>query len=271
MTICAFIVAGLLLGPRADMLAQKVQFVPASKAEILERVENIPGSDAERAARIRELFVRAGCSGKLLREQPVEGLAIPNVICHLHGQESGIVIVGAHYDRATVARPIDDWSGASLLPALYESLRAKKRHHSYIFVAFADHAQDLAGSEFFADHLTAVEALHVEAMVNLDALGLSPTKVWSTGSDKDLVHHLLTMVYTLKLPASQIDLTVAGGTDADPFTRRRIPSITIHSLTQQNVRDDATTSFRPNNYYDTYRLLCGYLAYLDVVLKPRPN
>jgi acetylornithine deacetylase/succinyl-diaminopimelate desuccinylase-like protein len=270
-TICASSLAGLLLGLTAGSLAQKVQFVPVNKREILERVENVPGTDAERAAKIRELFARAGCNGRLLREQPVEGLAIPNVICHLHGQESGTVIVGAHYDRATVARPIDDWSGASLLPALYESLRAKKRHHSYIFVAFADHAQLMAGSKFFAEHLSSAEAAHAEAMVNLDALGLSPTKVWSARSDKDLVHDLLTMVYTLKLPASQIDLAPGGGTDADFFANRKIPSITIHSLTQQNLIDDAATSFRPNNYYDTYRLLCGYLAYLDVILKPRPS
>ena len=217
---------------------------------------------------MKELFTAAGCSGKLLREQPIEGAEIPNIICNLRGQQSGTVIVGAHYDRSTVARPIDDWSGASLLPALFQSLRAHRRHHTYIFVAFADRGQALRGARFFADHLTSSEA-HADAMVNLDALGLSPTKISSARSDKDLVHDLLTMVYTLKLPASQIDLQSAAVTDADPFAARKIPSIIIHSLTQQNLADNATTSFRPDNYYDTYRLLCGYLAYLDEILKPR--
>jgi Zn-dependent M28 family amino/carboxypeptidase len=201
----------------------------------------------------------------------VEGSNLPNVICHLRGQKSGTVIVGAHYDRSTVARPIDNWSGAALLPALYQCLRAKRRHHSYIFVAFADHDKSLTGAKFFSDHLSSVEAAHAEAMVNLDVLGLSPTKVWSARSDKDLVHDLLTMVYALKLPASQIDLSSEEPTDGDPFSTRGIPPITIHSLTQQNLIEGATTSFRPDNYYDTYRLLCGYLAYLDEILKPRPN
>ncbi len=107
-------------------------------------------------------------------------------------------------------------------------------------------------------------------MVNIDALGLSPTKVWAAHSDKDLVHDLIVMVYALKLPASQIDIATAGNTDSDPFAARHIPQITIHSLTKQNV-DGTTTQFRPNNYYDTYRLLCGYLAYLDRTLKSRPH
>jgi hypothetical protein len=42
-------------------------------------------------------------------------------------------------------------------------------------------------------------------------------------------------------------------------------------LTQQNLSEGATTAFQPNNYYNTYRLVCGYLAYLDTILKPRPN
>ncbi|HZD06697.1 MAG TPA: hypothetical protein VE176_00540, partial [Candidatus Limnocylindrales bacterium] len=110
-----------------------------------------------------------------------------------------------------------------------------------------------------------------EAMINVDALGLSPTKVWTAHSDKDLVHDLIVMVYALKLSASQIDMAAAGTTDSGPFAARHIPQITIHSLTQQNVATGATTKFRPNNYYDTYLLLCGYLAYLDQTLKPRQH
>ena len=108
-------------------------------------------------------------------------------------------------------------------------------------------------------------------MVNVDALGLSPTKISVAHSNKDLVHDLVVMVYALKLSASQIDIAPAGNMDSEPFALRRIPQITVHSLTQQNVVTGETTQFRPTNYYDTYRLLCGYLAYLDQTLKPRPH
>ena len=170
---------------------------------------------------------------------------------------------------SSAQRPLDNWSGAAILPALYQSLRSRKRSHSFVFVAFADSGANPVGAEFFVSHLAHTQLDRAEAMINVDALGLSPTKVWTAHSDKDLVHSLIVMVYALKLSASQIDMAAAGATDSDPFAARHIPQITIHSLTQQNVTTGATTQFRPSNYYDTYRLLCGYLAYLDQKLKPR--
>jgi hypothetical protein len=251
----------------AASAAQKVQFVPESKAEVLQHFQEMPLNDLERAARIKLLFTREGCDGGLLQEQPVEGAATPNIICRLPGEGEATVVVGAHYDRNSSARPIDNWSGAALLPALYHSLHERKRRHNFVFVAFADTGGELTGARSFAAHLSPLQLRGIEAMVNLDVLGLSPTKFWGSRSDKELVHDLVVMEYTLRIPASQIDLETAASTDTEPFASLQIPSITIHSLTQQNLADGATTTFRPTNYYDTYRLLCGYLAYLDIVLK----
>jgi hypothetical protein len=253
-------------------LAQRVQFTPVEKPQVLERMKDVPETNAGRAARLKQLFANAGCNGNSLFEQKVEGAETPNIICRLGTGEGETVIVGAHYDLVSSAqRPLDNWSGAALLPALYQSLHERKRSHSFVFVAFADSANAPAGAEFFVDHLTQPQLKHAEAMINVDALGLSPTKVWTAHSDKDLVHALIVMVYALKLSASQIDIAAAGTTDSDPFATRHIPQITIHSLTQQNVSTRSTTQFRPNNYYDTYRLLCGYLAYLDQTLRSKQH
>lgn len=252
--------------------AQRVQFTPAEKAAVLERMKTIPETNAARAEKLKELFSNAGCNGKSLVEQKVDGVDTPNIICRLGIENEDTVIVGAHYDRNSSAlRPLDNWSGAAILPALYQSLRNRKRSHSFLFVAFADSGASPVGAQFFVSHLGRTQLERTEAMINVDALGLSPTKIWSAHSDKDLVHSLIVMVYALKLSASQIDMAAAGSTDSDPFAAQHIPQITIHSLTQQNVTTGATTQFRPNNYYDTYRLLCGYLAYLDQTLKPRQH
>lgn len=252
--------------------AQRVQFTPAEKASVLERMKSVPETNAARASKLKELFSDAGCNGNSLVEQKVDGVDSPNIICRLGTDESDMVIVGAHYDRNSSAqRPLDNWSGAAILPALYQSLKSRKRNHSFVFVAFADSGANPVGAEFYVNHLARPRLDRANAMINVDALGLSPTKVWTAHSDKDLVHSLIVMVYALKLSASQIDIAAAGATDSDPFAARHIPQITIHSLTQQNVRTGATTQFRPGNYYDTYRLLCGYLAYLDQTLKPRQH
>ena len=251
---------------------QKVQFVPEDKGEILQRFKEMPLSDGERAAIIKALFIQEGCNGSLLHEQPVEGSDVPNITCLLRGEGEETIIVGAHYDRTSSGgRRIDNWSGASLLPAIYHSLHSRKRRHNFLFVAFADKGDELTGARCFAGNLSASQLQSAEAMVNLDVLGLSPTKVSSSNSDKDLVHDLVVMEYALKLPASQIDMDTAGSTDSEPFASKQIPHITIHSLTQQNLAAGSATAFQPNNYYNTYRLVCGYLAYLDTILKPRPN
>lgn len=261
----------LVLGLCGSCAAQKLHFSPASKADILQRTKNTPQTDQQRAAQLNSWFREAGCS-KDLSEQKVSGSEASNIICLLRGRSDHIIVVGAHYDRAYSAeRPMDNWTGAALLSGLYECLRSRRRRHTIVFVAFADKGNELAGAETYASGLSPAELSHVEAMINLDALGLSPTKVWSKHSDKELVQALLNMVYVMKLPASQIDIGAAGKTDSEPFLARNIPQITIHSMTQANLVDGATTPFRPGNYYDSYRLICGYLAYLDETRKPRPH
>src|ERR1041385_2996635 len=204
--------------------AQKVHFSPAEKPGILERTRTVPQTDQQRAEQLKEWFSRAGCRGALLSEQKVPGNDIPNVICRMRGKSDDTIIVGAHYDGASSPkRPFDDWTGALLLPSLYECLRTRKRKHTILFVAFADEGNQLSGAQTFISRLSATELSHVQAMVNLDTLGLSPTKIWSGHSDKDLVHALINMVYAMKLPASQIDLNRAGPSDSDPFHARQIP------------------------------------------------
>ena len=262
--------AVFIVGVCGACQAQKVRFVPMSKAEVVERAKEAPRSDREREARIKSWFAKAGCKSEL-NEQTVLGADAPNVICTLAGKDEGTVIVGARYDMgAPGEKSIDNWGSASLLPALYECLSNKKRNHRFIFVAFADHGSDPAGAAFFAANMTATEAGRVEGMVNLGVLGLSPTKIWTSHSDKDMVQGLVLMAYALKLTASQIDLSDAGASDSDPFANLQIPQITVHSLTRINAEAGATP-FQSNNYYDSYRLLCGYLSYLDVTLKPRPH
>jgi hypothetical protein len=252
--------------------AQQIKFTLQDKNEVVHRAEQPPSTDLERAAQLKVWFDQAGCGVVDLTEQRVEGAVAPNVICHLHGESSSTIVVGAHFDHATSPqRSLDNWSGAALLPGLYRCLRDRKRHFSFVFVAFADNGNELVGAKSFADHLDAEGAHNVRAMINLDALGLSPTKIWTAHSDKELVEALIKCVYMLKIPASQIDIAAAGNSDSDPFAEHSIPQITLHSITHEHLRKVVVSKFRPGNYYDSYRLLCGYLALLDATLKKRHN
>ncbi len=239
--------------------AQRVRFSSAGESEVVDKAIHPPATDRERAEQLKAWFQEAGCTGDALQSEPVAGAEIPNIICELKGKSPDAIVIGAHYDRpSSSARPFDDWSGAALLPSLYHCLGDQMRRSTIIFAAFADNGNQANGAEQIAGRLK-----QVSAMVNLDALGLSPSKIWTSRSDKDLVKKFMTMVYALKIPASQVDIDLAGSTDAQPFAARGIAQITIHSLTRQNLISREENKLNARNYYDSYRLLCGYAAYLD--------
>jgi Iap family predicted aminopeptidase len=61
-----------------------------------------------------------------------------------------------------------------------------------------------------------------------------------------------------------------GSTDSVQFAARKIPSITIHSLTQEafNARilhtpKDRISAIQLEDYYQTYRLVSAYIVFLD--------
>ena len=181
--------------------AQKVTFSPASEVVVLQQAGDAPARNRERAARMKALFADSGCDAARLKEQPSgvsqnseqpqAQLEAPNIICELPGDSNRVILVGAHYESAfSTEPPADNWRTATLLPSLLESLRVRSRTHTIVFVAFADRGNEPAGAEFFAAHMSPAELGRVDAMVNLDSLGFSPTKVWTSHSDKELVHAL---------------------------------------------------------------------------------
>jgi len=63
-----------------------------------------------------------------------------------------------------------------------------------------------------------------------------------------------------------------GTTDSESFAPYQIPRITLHSVTQQtwsilHSPFDKMAAIKMNDYYDSYRLIAEYLAYLDDALK----
>jgi len=72
----------------------------------------------------------------------------------------------------------------------------------------------------------------------------------------------------LNLPIAGIDV---GESDADSFSERKIPSICIHSVTQETLKilhsnRDTPAAIQMEDYYNSYRLIAAYLATLDTIL-----
>lgn len=252
---------------------QQLRFSLVNKATILDRVKQSLPKNEQREQEVKELFGNAGC-GSAIVEEPVKHVRTPNVICRLQGDTDEEIIVGAHYDKVSAGTgTIDNWSGAALLPSLYQGLAVKKPHHTFVFVAFTGEEDGLLGSDYFVQHMSRDELARTEAMINMDTLGLSYTRVWVHRADKNLVNALLRIAGSLKLPVGEVDVERVGSTDSESFAGKHVPRITVHSITQDtwsilHSPADTLDKLRPDQYYDTYRLMQAYLAYLDVSWPP---
>jgi Peptidase family M28 len=267
----------LAIAQSASVSAQ-THFRLEPRAIVAKRLASFAIDNRDREDVIHKWFAESGCIKGDLTEQPAKIGLPPNVICVLPGETAEVIVVGAHTDKVIRAGDgvVDNWSGASLLPSLLFSLSATKRRHTYVFVGFTGEERGLIGSSYYVDHLTAMARSRIEAMVNMDSLGVGPTEVWATHADKVLLDAVASVALASKLPVSEVNLDEVGSTDSESFARYHIPRITLHSIRKDTLHilhssDDKMTAIKMDDYYDSYTLIAEYLAYLDGELKPRPD
>jgi len=240
--------------------------------QINRRLADFKNTNSAREQELQVLFEEVGCTGNHLTEQAVKHSRNPNLVCVLPGQGESRIIVGGHFDFVDRGRGVvDNWSGCSLLPSLYQSLKTFPRRHSFVFIGFTDEEKGMVGSDFYVHQMTKRELAGISAMVNMDSLGTNPAKVELDRADKGLANALGNVASSMHLPLSAVNVHKVGRSDSDSFQDRHVPTIMIHSITTQtwpilHSRFDEMAAMRLPDYYDTYRLLAAYLAYLDVSL-----
>ena len=106
-------------------------------------------------------------------------------------------------------------------------------------------------------------------MVCMDSLGLGPTQVWVSHSDKQLVGAFAGLAHAMNLPVTRVDVDGIGYSDEEPFIAKKVPVIIVHSITTlETLRilhspKDNYKVLKFDDYYASYRLLSGYLSLLD--------
>lgn len=261
----------LLLYSSVSSSAEDIRYSPAARAVVEARLEKYAGNNRQREATLRQMFTEAGCDDQHVSEQPVKGSKLPNVICTLPGSSGQVIVVGAHFDRVPEGDGVvDNWSGAALLPSLYAAVKTVPRKHTYVFIGFTDEEEGEVGSHFYVRHMTREQSAATDAMVNLDTLGLTSTKVWVTHSDQRLARILAYVATLMHVPLAAVNVDQVGSSDGEQFAQVKIPRITIHSLTQEtwnagilHSSKDKFSAIRLDDYYQSYRLLSAYVALLD--------
>lgn len=245
--------------------AAALQLNLVSPSIVEQRLQAGTISASQRQETIQKLFAAVGCS----TEQQEVSKKQANVICTLPGETNDTILVGGHFDFAEHGQGIvDDWSGTALLPSLYQTLKDERRHYTFRFIAFAAEEKGLIGSTHYVKAASPEELGSIRAFVNLECLGLTPPKVWVHRSTPLLVHQLLAVANATKTPLQGVDVDKVGDDDTHPFASRKVPVISIHSLTQDTLNvlhsnRDTVEAVHQHDYYDAYKLVAFYLAYLD--------
>lgn len=256
---------------------QSFHFSPVPEDRVWSRLEHFNSKNSDREQLLKELFSEAGCTQEHLSEMKVSGSKSPDLICTVAGETNRVIVVGAHFDKVDRGEGVaDNWSGAAMLPSLLEAINKSPRKHTYVFIGFTDEEKGLVGSEFYVRHMSKEQRQKVSAMVNLDTVGLAPAEVWASHADKNLLRALAIVATSMKLPISGVNVDGVGSSDSESFRLGHMPALTIHSVTSNNLSilhswRDSLGAIHQRDYEDTYRLMCGYLAYLDVYLDHSPQ
>src|SRR5581483_12410165 len=132
-------------------------------------------------------------------------------VCTLRGESSSVITVGGHFDFVERGNGIvDDWSGVSLLPSLYQALKAQQRRHTFVFIAFAREEAGLWGSTQYVESLSQQKMRQIRAFVNLECLGLPTPKVWASRANPELLDRLAEITSAIQVPLSAVNVERAG-------------------------------------------------------------
>jgi hypothetical protein len=240
---------------------------------IQDRFTHLSRKETDRRAILEQLFRDVGCTGDALTTLQVHGSREPDLICTLKGQDpaAGAIVAGGHFDLVPAGMgAIDDWSGAVLLPSLSQSLKNRPRRHDLVFIAFAAEETGLNGSREYVKSLTREQRAAIHGIINLECLGLTAPKVWASRADPHLLDAYVRVARSLQIAADAVNVENIGDDDTHPFRDGKIPTLTMHSVTQQNFEilhtsRDNLKALHPDAYYAAYRLAATLLAYVDAM------
>jgi len=239
--------------------------------ELYQQLKDVPRSNKERAAKLVDLFEDVGCQGDSLKTEKFRSSRLPNIVCELEGLSNSTIVIGAHYDKTPRSRGVvDNWTGVSLLPLLYQHLKEQSPQHTFQFIGFAEEELNLVGSKSYVRSLSAASLERIVAMINLDTFGLTTVMV-DPRSEPHLACRLFATAEWLQLPLQVAKVTRPITGDWEPFRSRGVAILNLHSINRSGLNivhtgRDRLETVDQGHYFDTYRLIQGFLIWLDATL-----
>jgi len=230
--------------------------------------QNVLCKDKERLGAVKILFEKMGAEASDITVEKKRG--VENVVIRKPGTAEGIIVVGAHYDKAgDGCGAVDNWTGIVAIAHVYRSLKKMSLNKTVLFMAFGAEEMGLVGSRGMASAINKEEVSRYCAMINIDSLGLSVPQAADNMSTPKLLGLAEELAKEMKMPFGHSAIDGANS-DSSAFIERKIPAITIHGMTDDwrkilHSINDQASKVNPTSVYLGYRLVLALVSRLDTV------
>jgi Iap family predicted aminopeptidase len=231
-------------------------------ASDFQRLES-PPHDNRLRGELAEAYLMESCSG--VARQEINHHRGNNLICLIPGKTESKIVVGAHYDKTGHGDGVaDNWSGIVLITRLAAELMEHQPTLSWELIAFGAEESDLLGSKSYIKK--EAEAGDILAMINVDTLGLGKVNIDSRSDERlDCIASDLAELMNVEISNTRMDHAIG---DWQPFSRKGVPVLNLHSLNRQSIkkvhtRKDRRQAISDNYLEDAWQILLNMQLYLD--------
>lgn len=167
-------------------------------------------------------------------EQQVELINSQNIIAELPGTLPDTVVLGAHYDTATMNVPgaVDNASGVGVLLELARVLSKEPHQKTFQLVFFGAEENGLVGSKYYTSH---ADLSAIQWMINVDMVG-TPLEIDVAGKKSappELIKHVSALAKESHIPfhisrdftMMTRDSSQGGASDFSSFLDQGIPAL----------------------------------------------
>ncbi len=242
----------------------------SSVEEIKTEFDNVPCKNNERLSAVRALFEKMGADPAEIKVEKIKN--VENLIVQLPAASAESapekIIIGAHYDKTeNGCGAVDNWTGVVAIAHLYRTLKELKPNKTMLFVAFGQEEKGLIGSSAMVGAIKKEEVKEYCAMINIDSLGLGGPQVADNMSSKKMIDLAQSVAKEMNIPFVHARLAEADS-DSSSFVRKKIPALTIHSLTNiwRNILHTGNDQVKKVNFesvYQGYRLALALTVRID--------
>jgi Zn-dependent M28 family amino/carboxypeptidase len=239
----------------------------ATEADIRADVDLVACKSDERLEAVKKLFIGKGAAeSDLVVEKFEKG---ENLVITKKGSSDETVVIGAHFDKVDEGcGAIDNWTGIVILTNLYGTMKDLSAEKTYKFVAFDKEEKGLVGSNAMAKSIPESERGNYCAMINVDSFGFSYPQVLDNATDPKMRDAAKTLAKEMEIPFAEASLLGVADADSSSFKRVKIPSITLHGLSNDwrnylHTSKDQLKNVNSTSVYIGYQFVLRYLMKVD--------